>query len=60
VKQQLLGYGLPEWRADAVLELMTGIRNGWMAGVTDDVQRVTGRAPKSIEQWTKENAAAFQ
>jgi uncharacterized protein YbjT (DUF2867 family) len=59
-KQSLLSAGLPEWRADAVLGLMTGTRNGWMAGVSDDVRKVTGRPAKSFEQWAKENAAAFR
>jgi uncharacterized protein YbjT (DUF2867 family) len=59
-KQSLMAMGLAEWRVDALLELMAATRQGQMAGVSDTVQKVTGRPPKSIEQWAKENAVAFR
>ena len=58
-KKSLLSAGLEEWRADAVLGLMMGTRNGWMTGVTNTVREVTGKPAKSIEQWAVENAAKF-
>ncbi len=44
---------------EAHVSLWRAIREGRLAGVTDNVQRVLGRKPIPLNQWAKENAAAF-
>jgi uncharacterized protein YbjT (DUF2867 family) len=41
-------YGAPGWQLDAWVSTYTAIATGELAGVTQDVQRLTGRAPKSL------------
>ena len=44
---------------EAHVSLWRAIREGRLAGVTDNVQRVLGRKPIPLNQWAIENAAAF-
>jgi uncharacterized protein YbjT (DUF2867 family) len=39
--------------------LWRAIREGRLAAVTDNVQRILGRKPLTLQQWAVENAAAF-
>jgi NAD(P)H dehydrogenase (quinone) len=41
-------YGAPDWQVDAWVSTYTAIASGELAGVTDDVRRLTGRAPRSL------------
>ncbi|WP_139982805.1 SDR family oxidoreductase [Nocardioides litoris] len=41
--------GTPDWQVDAWVSTYTAIADGSCAGVTDDVQRVTGHAPRTLE-----------
>jgi uncharacterized protein YbjT (DUF2867 family) len=50
---------LPE-DVDAHVALWRAIREGRLAGVTDQVERILGRKPIAFEQWVRENIAAFQ
>lgn len=59
-KDSMLGQGMPGPLADALLEFCDAIKSGQAAAVTDTVQRVTGKAPRTFEAWAKENAAAFK
>lgn len=42
-------YGAEDWQLDAWVSTYTAIRDGEAANVTDDVRRVTGHAPRSLE-----------
>jgi uncharacterized protein YbjT (DUF2867 family) len=42
-------YGAEDWQLDAWVSTYTAIRDGEAATVTDDVRRVTGQAPRSLE-----------
>ncbi|HEX2894510.1 MAG TPA: SDR family oxidoreductase [Marmoricola sp.] len=42
-------YGAEDWQLDAWVSTYTAIRDGEVATVTDDVRRVTGRRPRSLE-----------
>ena len=44
------GYGAPDWQVDAWVSTYTAIAAGGMAVVSGDVERLTGRAPRSFEQ----------
>lgn len=35
-------------------------KQGWAAGVSPDVERLTGHAPRRFADFAKESAAAFQ
>ena len=43
-------YGAPSWQVDAWVSTYTAIACGALAGVTNDVKRLTGRTPLSLEQ----------
>jgi uncharacterized protein YbjT (DUF2867 family) len=42
-------YGAEDWQLDAWVSTYTAIRDGEVAATTDDVRRVTGHAPRSLE-----------
>ena len=41
-------YGEPDWQVDAWVSTYTAIASGELSGVTDDVERLIGRAPLSL------------
>lgn len=41
-------YGAPDWQVDAWVSTYTAIAAGELAGVSDDVERLTGRVPTSL------------
>lgn len=43
-------YGAEQWQLDAWVSTYTAIRDGTVAEVTDDVRRVTRRAPRTLEE----------
>lgn len=43
-------YGAPGWQVDAWVSTYTAIAAGELAGITDHVQRLTGRAPMSLRE----------
>jgi uncharacterized protein YbjT (DUF2867 family) len=45
---------------EAHVSLWRAIREGRLATVTDNVERVLGRKPIALDQWAVENAAAFR
>jgi uncharacterized protein YbjT (DUF2867 family) len=50
--------GSPE-ETEAHLTLWRAIREGRLASVTDEVERILGRQPISLSQWARENAGVF-
>jgi uncharacterized protein YbjT (DUF2867 family) len=50
--------GLPRSAAQYMGHLYSVVRNGWAAGVTEDVQQVTGRAPLKFAEFVRQSAAA--
>ena len=51
--------GMPEWQAQAVLDLDVRCRQGDFSAVTDTVERVGKRRPTRFEEFIRRNAAAF-
>ena len=43
-------YGAEQWQLEAWVSTYTAIRDGSVAEVTDDVRRLTGRPPRTLEQ----------
>jgi len=62
VRQALLGAGLTEWFASALVGLYQDYRRsgtgGYAAEVTDTVTRLTGRAPRTLDELLAEPSAA--
>ncbi|NEB76053.1 NAD(P)H-binding protein [Streptomyces sp. SID14478] len=52
--------GIPEEAVDGVLEGLAYVRAGHNAIVTDEVERVLGRPPRTFAQWATEHRAAFE
>jgi (4-alkanoyl-5-oxo-2,5-dihydrofuran-3-yl)methyl phosphate reductase len=50
--------GSPE-ETEAHVALWRAIRQGRLAGVTHDVERILGRRPIALRQWAAENAGSF-
>jgi uncharacterized protein YbjT (DUF2867 family) len=52
--------GMPPVLVDWFMSLNHLIKQGWAAGVTDDVQRLTGHAPRRFADFAAENAVAWR
>ncbi|HUH96717.1 MAG TPA: SDR family oxidoreductase [Anaerolineales bacterium] len=52
--------GIPQYAVDGLVETFSLIRAGRFAYLTDDVEKTTGRKPRSFESWVRANIAAFQ
>jgi uncharacterized protein YbjT (DUF2867 family) len=59
-KQALVGAGLPEWSADALVDLQQFYRAGKASEVTGDVEQLLGRRPISFEQFSRDYEQAFR
>ncbi len=59
-KQALLGAGLQEWDADALIDLQRLYHEGGASAVTSDVERLLGRKPTSFEQFSRDHREAFR
>ncbi|MGK5682805.1 SDR family oxidoreductase [Actinoplanes sp. URMC 104] len=55
----MLADGLPPFLADAIVGIFRSQRAGTMADTTDTVLRLTGRPPRSIADFARDNAAVF-
>jgi uncharacterized protein YbjT (DUF2867 family) len=59
-KQGAVGAGVPEAYADALLNLYQFYLTGGAAKVTNDVERVTGKKPRSFDEFARDHADAFK
>jgi uncharacterized protein YbjT (DUF2867 family) len=55
----MIEMGMPEWLADALFELFEVRQAGYTAGVTNAVKEVTGREPRSYEEFARDYRGAF-
>jgi uncharacterized protein YbjT (DUF2867 family) len=60
MKQALLSAGVPEWSAEALLDLQRLYREGKAATVTRDVEQVLGRKPIGFAQFLRDYRSAFE
>jgi hypothetical protein len=58
-RASLEGAGLSPWLAGALTELEQLYRAHLAEGVTDEVQKATGRPPASLDDWLARHRAAF-
>lgn len=59
MRQALTGAGLPVWQADGLIEDHAHYSRGEAAEVTSSVQEVTGKPPRSFDDFAREYAHAF-
>jgi uncharacterized protein YbjT (DUF2867 family) len=59
MRDRLRASGMPEWHVEVQIDFSTALRAGQAATVTDAVAAVTGRQPRTFEQFFREHAALF-
>jgi uncharacterized protein YbjT (DUF2867 family) len=59
MRQRLLASGMPEWHVDVQVEFSDALGAGHASTVTDTVEAVTGKPPRSFEQFIREHVALF-
>ncbi len=59
-KQSMLAYGMPEYYADALVDLAHFFIAGGAQHLSGDVEKVTGRKPRTFDDFAREYAAAFR
>ena len=59
-RKALQGAGVPEWSADALIDLQRLYREGGASRVTSTVEQITGRKATTFDQFLQDHAAAFQ
>ncbi|HEY1530669.1 MAG TPA: NmrA family NAD(P)-binding protein [Galbitalea sp.] len=60
VRASLVARGLEDWEADHFEEMYQLFRDGASEFVTDTVEKVTGRAPRTIEDYVSELSGVLQ
>jgi uncharacterized protein YbjT (DUF2867 family) len=60
LKKGMLSTGAPEWSADALLDLQRFYREGKASLVTDDIERLTGHRPITVDRFANDYAFAFR
>ncbi|MBI3581310.1 MAG: NmrA family NAD(P)-binding protein [Nitrospinae bacterium] len=55
----MIQHGVPAWYADSLLELYAGAKAGYAARLTDTVEKILGRKPRTFQQFAKDNASRF-
>lgn len=58
-EQAMAGMGLPPVIVDWMMSLNRATKQGWTAGITDDVQRLTGKAPRRFADFAAEHRAVW-
>jgi uncharacterized protein YbjT (DUF2867 family) len=58
-QEAMQGMGMPAVMIDWFMSLNHVIKQGWAAGITDDVRRLTGHAPRTFAAFVAENRAAW-
>lgn len=59
-RSMLVADGVPEMVADAIVAIFAAQRAGALSGVTGTIQELTGRAPRTVEEWAHDNRDAFR
>jgi uncharacterized protein YbjT (DUF2867 family) len=55
----LVGAGVPKGYAEFLAAIFHPVREGWTAAVSNAVQTLTGRAPRSVEAYARDYAGVF-
>lgn len=60
LKEALLTAGVPEWNAEALIDLQRLYREGKASAVTEDVERIVGRRPRGLREFLTDYRDAFE
>ena len=52
-------YGAPQWEVDGWVSSYAAIAAGELELVSDDVERITGKAPLGLNDWPRANPNAW-
>jgi uncharacterized protein YbjT (DUF2867 family) len=58
-RQRYAATGASSPETEAHVSLWRAIREGRLANITDNIERILGRKPIAMDQWATENAGAF-
>jgi hypothetical protein len=58
-REHLRKYDLPEFTIQHFIEVAIDYRNGVFEGVDDVIERITGKAPRTVEEFVRANRRAF-
>jgi uncharacterized protein YbjT (DUF2867 family) len=58
-KKALLSTGMPDWQAQALIDLQDYYVHGYGGECNDEIRRVAGHLPRTFDSFVEENAAAF-
>ena len=58
-KKALVGSGMPDWQAQALIDLQDYYRHGYGGECNDEIRLITGHIPRTFDRFLEENAAAF-
>lgn len=58
-RQRYAATGTSSRETEAHVRLWRAIREGRLANITDNIERILGRKPIAMDQWAMENAGAF-
>jgi len=56
----LLNTGMPDWQAQALIDLQDYYLQGNGGELTDDIERITGHSPRDLNQFLAASLSAFQ
>jgi uncharacterized protein YbjT (DUF2867 family) len=59
LRQRLLASGMPEWHVEVQLDFAQALSAGQASTVTDAVEAVTGKRPRTFDQFAREHLTAF-
>jgi uncharacterized protein YbjT (DUF2867 family) len=59
-RQRYAASGASPLETEAHVSLWRAIREGRLANITGNIERILGRKPIAMDQWAMENAAAFR
>lgn len=60
LRQALLTAGVPEWNADALIDLQRLYREGKASAITEDMRGILGREPRTLRQFLREYCEEFE
>jgi uncharacterized protein YbjT (DUF2867 family) len=59
LRDRLRASGLPEWHVEVQVDFSTALGAGHASTITDTVEAVTGKPPKTLEQFIREHRKLF-
>jgi len=60
LRAEAVGSGVPEFYADALVDLQKYYSAGKAAAVTSDVEKILGRKPRNFDDFARDYADAFR